>query len=61
MAQVDDSGTADILKSPVVVPAVVRVTSTPKVTEKGLVLGANGSVAIPEKAAAVNGPSEPMR
>ena len=48
MAQVDGSGTAETFKSPVVVPAVVRVTATPKVNENGLAVGVNGTVALPE-------------
>src|SRR4051794_18849560 len=61
IAQVDGSGTADWLKSPVLVPAVVRVIATPMVNENGLTVGVSVSTAVPEKAAPVKGPIVPNR
>jgi len=59
MAQVEGSGTAEMLKSPVVVPAVSREIATPIVSENGLIAGFSVSVAVPEKAAPLSGPRVP--
>ena len=61
IAQVAGSGTAEMLRSPVLVPALVRVICASKVSENGLTPGAKGSVALPEYAAVVKGPREPIR
>src|SRR5262249_25175640 len=55
-AIVAGSGTADRFRSPVVVPALVRVTSTPIVSEYGLTAALNVPELVAELAAPVSGP-----
>jgi len=61
MAQVEGSGTADMLKSPVLAPATSRVIPTPMVSENGLTAGVSVAFAVPEKAAPLKGPTVPNR